>query len=108
MEEIDNKNNKNIDKRKYPRIEIKIKCRGDKAKYYSKDLCCDGIFLLKCINYEPGSILAMEFSVPGDKKLIKVRGIVVWLGKEGAGLRFLTISNADYEIINNFMNKQLS
>ena len=107
MEEIDKKNNENADKRKYPRIAIKIKCRGEKAKYYSKDLSCDGIFLLKCTGYEPGNILTMEFKVPSDKKLIKVRGIVVWLSKEGTGLRFLTISNDDYEIISNFVDKQL-
>ena len=107
MSETNESKNVGANKRKYPRILIRIKCKGESAKFFSRDISCDGIFLNKCMELDPGSVLSMEFRMPDNRKNIKVKGIIVWKDKEGAGIRFLTLSTGDFEIIRDYVNKQI-
>ncbi len=107
MSENNELKNTGADKREYPRILIRIKCKGETVKFFSRDISCDGIFLNKCTELESGSVLTMEFSMPDNRKKIQVKGIVVWKSKEGSGIRFLTLSTGDFEIIRDYINKQI-
>ena len=107
MSETNESKNTGADKRKYPRILIRIKCKGETAKFYSRDISCDGIFLNKCMELDQGSVLSMEFRIPDNRKNIQVKGILVWKDKEGAGIRFLTLSTSDFEIIRDDINKHM-
>lgn len=106
MSEIKETEKNGAEKRRYPRILIRIKCMGETSKYYSRDISCDGIFLNECDKLEQGSVLSVEFKMPDNRKLIQVKGIIVWKSKEGSGIRFLTLSTSDFEIIKNYIDKQ--
>ena len=92
------------EKRKYPRILIRIKCKGENNKYYSKDLSCEGIFLSKCTEYPAGNIMSLEFKLPGTRTTVKTRGIVCWVNNEGSGIRFLTLSVSDFDALKDFLS----
>ena len=116
----DNDNNRRfIEKRKYPRIPIKIQFECEPRQndtsvgdgllhFHTKDLCCGGIAVDQHLDFPPGSILHMKFNLPDNPNPIKVRGLVIRINKDSAGIRFMTLDINDFESIDNYVNRHIS
>lgn len=105
-----------IEKRKYPRLPIKINffCHnpvpkeGDGLLYFnSRDLSCGGVYLQGDISLNPGSILHMDFKMPNIDKLISVSGVVIRKDTTGLAIRFLTLNIDEFELVENFITSQM-
>jgi len=119
MQENNDSKNHFIEKRKYPRIPLKItfQCLSKVAEntsedgllhFHSKDLCCGGVFIEKGLEFQEGTILLMKFKLPEKEKLINVKGLVLRTNDDGAGIRFLTLNIDDFESIDNYINQYLA
>jgi hypothetical protein len=108
-----------LEKRKYPRIPVKIKfvCKKNSAisgvqdgllEIYSKDLSSSGVLLEQCPGFSEGYLLEMEFTLPSSTELMKVKGLIIRKDQYGSGVRFLTLNMTDFETIDSFISKNLS
>lgn len=80
---------------------------------YSIDLNSGGMFLATDLLLEAGSLLHMDFTLPGVETVIKCMAIVAWVnGPEerrkprlpnGMGVRFMDLSDADKEVIEKYV-----
>ncbi len=106
-----------IEKRRYPRlpIEIKFHCYDREPKhgngllhFYSKNLSCGGVYLKGDTSFNIGSVLHMDFKLPGLKQIISVSGVIVRKEENGLGVRFLTLNIDEFETVENFVNEYMS
>ncbi len=107
-----------VERRKYPRIPVKIKldCEipqtGETSfdgllHFQSKNISSGGVFLEGVKNLPEGYVVSIEFKLPEVKKPFTVKGIVVWTGRRGAGVRFMTFNIDDFETITKYIDKSL-
>jgi hypothetical protein len=95
------------DKRRFPRIEeripVQLRIQSGKrefsAKVYTADISLTGVFFSTEFYLKSGTELDLEFTMPGDDRVIRVRGMIVRevrvdqrrpsaKAKSGFGLRF--------------------
>ena len=112
----DSENSISIEKRKYPRLPMKInfschnpipKDRGGLLYFNSRDLSCGGVYLQGDISLNPGSILHMDFKIPSIDRLITVSGVVIRKDTTGLAIRFLTLNIDEFELLKNFITSQM-
>ena len=105
-----------IERRRYPRLPIKIKffCHDSTPKegdgllhFYSKDLSCGGVFLKGETSISPGNVLHMDFKLPENEQTITVSGVIIRKNDEGVAIRFLTLNIDEFETVENFVTNQL-
>ncbi len=119
MQKNNNSNNGFIEKRKYSRIALKVKFQCEShptitpqedglLHFYSKNLCCGGVFVECCSELTEGTILLMEFKLPKKEKTITVKGLVLRTNDKGFGIRFLTLNIDDFEFLDDYVNQCLS
>jgi len=78
--------------------------------YSSKNISKTGMFLETMTPLNMGDILNLDFSMPGTEKSITVNAKVVRIRKEGnlddgMGVEFISLSDADKEFIEEFVEK---
>jgi len=92
------------EKRKHARIPITAKVSriedGKKNFYFTKDLSVGGIFIVTREDIPIGTEIDLELAVQGVKELLKIRGRVVRIEKdgdkiEGYGVQFINILDED-------------
>ncbi len=105
-----------IEKRRYPRLPIKIKfyqhdnelIKGDGLlHFFSKNLSCGGVYLKCDSSLSPGNILHMDFKLPENDQIITVSGVIIRKDPEGVGVRFLTLTIDEFETVESFVNSRL-
>ena len=105
-----------IEKRRYPRVPIKIEffCHDSEPKegdgllhFHSSNLSCGGVYLTGNTGFTVGNILHMDFKLPDNEQKISVSGVIVRKDEEGMGIRFLTLTIDEFERVENFVNDQL-
>lgn len=116
---LKNDNNEHhIERRKYPRVPVKIKldCEipqtGETSfdgllQFQSKNISSGGVFLEGIKNLPEGYVVCIEFKLPEIEKSFTVKGIVIWSGKRGSGVRFMTLNIDDFEIITDYIDRSL-
>ena len=73
------------DKRKFPRVEeripvqlrIQARNREFSARVHTTDISLTGVFFATEFFLKAGTQLELEFQMPGDERMIRVRGIIV-------------------------------
>jgi len=105
-----------IEKRRYPRIPIKIKfyCHDTKSQegdgllhFFSRNLSCGGVYLKGNSSFAMGNILHMDFKLPENDQTITVSGVIVRKDDDGLGVRFLTLNIDEFESVENFVSSML-
>ena len=73
-------------KRKHPRVIKPIRVEhlsGDTYLYdYSHDVSESGIFILTDNLLEPGAVIDLKLSVPGQSEKLEMKGEVVWVNRQ--------------------------
>ena len=114
--DIKRKDKSIIEKRRYPRIPIKIEfyCHDTEPKkgdgllhFHSSNLGCGGVYLKGDTGFSVGNILHMDFKLPDNDQTISVSGVIVRKDEEGMGIRFLPLTINEFETVENFVNEQL-
>jgi uncharacterized protein (TIGR02266 family) len=107
------------ERRKNIRAVVQLEVEGEKRLllrvplYVTANLSRGGMFLITTDPLKEGTQLNLSFSTPGDKRMIKVTGEVVWARDEkespdrppGMGIRFLRIEEKDREHIGGFVEE---
>lgn len=104
------------DKRKEPRIPIQLKVDIESPNdhylfEYSSNLSQNGIFIQSTEPLPPGSLVNIQFLLPGEY-WIRTRGEVIWANDDddaeeelGMGIKFIGLSERDREMILNCLKK---
>jgi len=109
---------KYIEKRKYPRIPVRIKLDCELSQvtatsvygllqFNSRNISSGGIFLEGIKDLPEGHVLNLNFTLPIYDKPVSVKGLVLWTGERGSGIRFLTLGMEDFDMITEFVNEHL-
>ncbi len=96
-----------MEKRKYIRKKIKVMIDfmdgSDMEIGYTKDIAVGGVFIETERVVRPGSIVFVDFYMPGIKKKLKLKGKVIWVEESkaigqyktaGMGIEFLDINES--------------
>ncbi len=116
QENIDDK--KYIEKRKHPRIPVRINfsCEISQVnassvygllQFNSRDISSGGIFLEGIKKLPEGHVLNLDFTLPIYNKPVSVKGLVLWTSNRGSGIRFLSLDMEDVDMINEFVTEHL-
>lgn len=78
-------NGKGSDKRRFPRarekIPVKLKMDDGKKSFEATVQTCDislsGVFFTSTFFLKPGTVLDLEFMMPNDDRVVRVRGVIV-------------------------------
>ncbi|MEZ0314370.1 MAG: PilZ domain-containing protein [Myxococcota bacterium] len=73
------------DKRRFPRVEqsvpvqlrVQTRDREFSARIYTTDISLTGIFFASDFFLKTGTVLDLEFQMPGDDRMVRVRGMIV-------------------------------
>ena len=95
-----------IEKRKYPRLPIKITFQCEPhadtedglLHFFSKDLCCGGVFLEENPDIAEGSILNMEFNLPDAEDTVDTCIIVVEVNVDGETMVIGALADSVQEV----------
>ena len=108
-----------IEKRKYPRLHLRIKLDCELSQvstpsiyaliqFNSKNISSGGVFVEGIKNLPEGQVINLEFSMPEDDKTINVKGLVMWSDNTGSGVRFLTLGIDEFEMISDYVRENMS
>ena len=92
-------------------VEIWVEESSERELYFQRgaNLSTGGIFLQRAIPQLPGTLINLQFTLPGDVATIHVRGEVVNVGDEaadlGMGVKFVDLAPADRCRIEAFVTK---
>ena len=94
------------------KIRINFKRASDFFRAYIGNLASGGLFIKTTQTVPAGSILNLEFNLPGSDHLIQAKGKVVWArSKEesderkppGLGIQFIEMSSEDTNLLRNYI-----
>ena len=101
-------------KRVSGKINISFKKADDFFRAYVPNLGEGGLFIQTTKNLPVGSILDLEFSLPGSNQEITTKGKVVWIRPQdmstekmppGMGIQFIDMSPNNNELLKNYLAK---
>lgn len=89
-------------------IPVNVNFKGSKISAITKDISRHGLLLLTESPFTIGTTLTLDFSLPGQKGIIKAKAMVVRFAKDssgnsGFGLRFSGISTEHQSLIDYFI-----
>ena len=97
-------------------VRLKIDCEVSRSstspvygllQFHSKDLSSTGIQMEVTEELPEGQVLNLGFHIPYYNKPVNVKGLVMWSDSASSGIRFLTLDKEDFELITEFVNKNL-
>ncbi|MCG8632532.1 MAG: PilZ domain-containing protein [Desulfobacterales bacterium] len=95
------------EQREYIRLPylMQIMCETDDRCFndFILDISPGGIFLETIQELFAGQKLTMDFQFKGVEKPVRIIGSVAWLGKNGAGIRFLYDSKEQKQLITDYI-----
>lgn len=86
---------------------MQIMCETDEVCFndFILDISPGGIFLETIQDLFVGQKLLMSFNFRGADKPMEITGSVTWVGKNGAGIRFLFDSQEQKDIVTEYISK---
>ncbi len=104
--------NQGSERRESPRIPVEmwVEESTERELYFqrSANLSVGGIFLENTIPHPKGTVVNLQFTLPGDTQPIKVRGEIVNAAASdelGMGIKFLDVSPDDQRRISDFVSR---
>ena len=101
------------ERREWPRIPVEmwVEESTDRELYFQRgaNISIGGIYLQRTIPHTRGTVINMQFTLPGDATPIKVRGEIVNVGETadelGMGVKFLDLADADRQRVESFIRR---
>lgn len=92
-------------------VEMWVEESTERELYFQRgaNISIGGIFLQRTIPHTKGTVINLQFTLPGDATPIKVRGEIVNVGETadelGMGLRFVDLQEADQVRVASFIER---
>jgi uncharacterized protein (TIGR02266 family) len=97
-------------------VAAQLRCHGGAGPGYlffdTQDLSVGGAFLRADLLLEIGEELEVEFSLPGDERVLRAHARVAWVRRadsdvasSGMGLEFMNLSSADRDALATFLEE---
>ena len=83
----------------------------DRELYFQRgaNISVGGIFLQRTIPHTIGTVINLQFTLPGDAAPVKVQGEIVNVGEHaddlGMGVKFIDLGDADRQRIEGFIER---
>jgi uncharacterized protein (TIGR02266 family) len=104
---------RHIEERKGAKIRVNFKKTSDFFRAYIGNLARGGLFIKTNQTIPAGSLLNLEFNLPGSEYFIQAKGKVIWVRSQGEsdekkpaglGIQFTQMSSEDSKRLNNFIS----
>ena len=95
-------------------VDLWVEESNDRELYFQRgaNISSGGIYLERTIPHAKGTVINLQFSLPGGGKPIKVSGEIVNVGDEatelGMGVRFVDLDDEDKSRIDEYIRKASS
>jgi len=91
-------------------VEMWVEESTDRELYFQRgaNISTGGIFLQRTIPHSKGTVINLQFTLPGDDEPVRVRGEIVNVGHAddlGMGVKFLDLDEKDRQRIERFVER---
>ncbi|MFH1131854.1 MAG: TIGR02266 family protein [Pseudomonadota bacterium] len=115
MSGIDEKKRSQLERRSSMRVSVEmwVEESTDRELYFqrSTNISIGGIFLEHTVPHPKGTVVQLQFTLPGDSRPLKVKGEIVNVGEGaeelGMGVKFLNLSAKDRQRLEAFLENVL-
>jgi Tfp pilus assembly protein PilZ len=97
--------NRRADSRKDCLISVNFKIRGQKFRSYILDISKSGAFIETSAAFSSGQKMILRFASPEDRQPLDLIAEIVWTDTRGVGVKFLHLTEDQYQKLKSFAEK---